>query len=195
MGVESYLVLWVFTDECCHPNRFRVELMLIESFEIGRLDFSNCDTLESTHCFCLTRTRSATAGESERELQWRCFHKLKRGSTPASGWLDRLVRPLPCLNYFAFFLLSNAERTSIAILPKPLARFGRRANCPFFFLGISFHVGRRGISGRSYFSIFTFRTNSAPSKNDGSASPVNRLYSSNISHTIVSPSTPHSIAA
>jgi len=30
MGVESYLVLWVFTDECCHPNRFGVELMLIE---------------------------------------------------------------------------------------------------------------------------------------------------------------------
>src|SRR5437588_5642313 len=51
MGVESYLVLWVFTDECCHPNRFRVELMLIESFEIGRLDFPNRDTLKSTHCF------------------------------------------------------------------------------------------------------------------------------------------------
>jgi len=34
MGVESYLVVWVFTDECCHPNRFRVELMLIESFEM-----------------------------------------------------------------------------------------------------------------------------------------------------------------
>src|SRR5437899_3302647 len=51
MGVESYLVLWVFTDECCHPNRFRVELMLIESFEIGRLDFPNRDTLEFTHCF------------------------------------------------------------------------------------------------------------------------------------------------
>ena len=51
MGVESYLVLWVFTNECCHPNRFRVELMLIESFEIGRLDFPNRDTLESTHCF------------------------------------------------------------------------------------------------------------------------------------------------
>ena len=50
MGVESYRVLWVFTDECCHPNRFRVELMLIESFEIGRLDFPNCDTLQSTHC-------------------------------------------------------------------------------------------------------------------------------------------------
>src|SRR6266851_1557343 len=50
MGVESYLVLWVFTDECCHPNRFRVELMLIENFEIGRLDFPNRDTLESTHC-------------------------------------------------------------------------------------------------------------------------------------------------
>src|SRR5882672_7771286 len=54
MGVESYLVLWVFTDECCHPNRFRVELMLIESFEIGRLDFPNRDTLESIHCFCGT---------------------------------------------------------------------------------------------------------------------------------------------
>jgi len=51
MGVESYLALWVFTDECCHPNRFRVELMLIESFEIGRLDFPNRDTLKSTHCF------------------------------------------------------------------------------------------------------------------------------------------------
>jgi hypothetical protein len=51
MGVESYLVLWVFTDECCHPNRFPVELMLIESFEIGRLDFPNRDTLKSTHCF------------------------------------------------------------------------------------------------------------------------------------------------
>src|SRR6266446_7629460 len=50
MGVESYLVLWVFTDECCHPNRFRVELMLIESFEIGRLDFPNRDALESTLC-------------------------------------------------------------------------------------------------------------------------------------------------
>src|SRR4029434_1104378 len=57
MGVESYLVLWVFTDECCHPNRFRVELMLIESFEIGRLDFPNRDTLESTHCCCLTTIR------------------------------------------------------------------------------------------------------------------------------------------
>src|SRR6267378_2900728 len=57
MGVESYLVLWVFTDECCHPNRVRVELMLIESFEIGRLDFPNRDTLKSTHCFCLTTIR------------------------------------------------------------------------------------------------------------------------------------------
>src|SRR6266480_8023071 len=54
MGVESYLVLWIFTDECCHPNRFRVELLFIESFEIGRLDFPNRDTLKSTHCFCLT---------------------------------------------------------------------------------------------------------------------------------------------
>src|SRR5258708_1352255 len=51
MGVESCLVLWVSTDECCLPNRFRVELMLIESFEIRRLDFPNRDTLKSTHCF------------------------------------------------------------------------------------------------------------------------------------------------
>jgi hypothetical protein len=57
MGVESYLVLWVFTDECCHPNRFRVELMLIESFEIGRLDFPNRDTLKSTHCFLPNETK------------------------------------------------------------------------------------------------------------------------------------------
>ena len=60
MGVESYLVLWVFTDECCHPNRFRVELMLIESFEIGRLDFPNRDTLKSTHCFLPNDPSSAT---------------------------------------------------------------------------------------------------------------------------------------
>jgi len=51
MVVESYLVLWVFTDKCCHSNRFRVELMLIESLEVGRLDFPNRDTLKSTHCF------------------------------------------------------------------------------------------------------------------------------------------------
>src|SRR5206468_8283309 len=51
MDVESYLVLSVFTDECRHPDRFRVELMLIESFEIGRLDFPKRDALKSTHCF------------------------------------------------------------------------------------------------------------------------------------------------
>src|SRR5262245_25437956 len=60
MGVESHLVLWVLTDECCHPNRFRVDLMLIESFEIGRLDFPNCDTLEPTHCFSPNGSSSAT---------------------------------------------------------------------------------------------------------------------------------------
>lgn len=51
MGGERHLVLWVLTDECCHPNRFRVELMLKESFEIGRLDFPDRDTPNSTHCF------------------------------------------------------------------------------------------------------------------------------------------------
>src|SRR5438874_13463977 len=40
----------------------------------------------------LTRTRSATAGGSERGLQWRRFHKVKRGIGAASGWLHRLVR-------------------------------------------------------------------------------------------------------
>src|SRR5438067_125372 len=37
----------------------------------------------------LTRTRSATAGGSERGLQWMWFHKVKRGIRPASGWLSR----------------------------------------------------------------------------------------------------------
>ena len=68
MGVESYLVLWVFTDGCCHPNRFRVELMLIESFEIGRLDFPKRDTLKSTHCFCLTPELKRCGPPSAREL-------------------------------------------------------------------------------------------------------------------------------
>jgi hypothetical protein len=36
-----------------------------------------------------TRTSSATAGKSERELQWTCFHKVKRCGTPASAWLQR----------------------------------------------------------------------------------------------------------
>src|SRR6266508_3307377 len=63
MGVESYLVLWIFTDECCHPNRFRLELILIESFEIGRLDFPNRDTLKSTHCFL--------PNETELSYRWR----------------------------------------------------------------------------------------------------------------------------
>src|SRR2546429_3517021 len=40
----------------------------------------------------LTRTRSATAGEGEHGLQWKCFHKGERGITAASGWLHRLVR-------------------------------------------------------------------------------------------------------
>jgi len=51
MSIESYLVLWVFTDECCHPIRLRVELLLIEGIEIGKLDFPDRNTLESMHCF------------------------------------------------------------------------------------------------------------------------------------------------
>ena len=46
------------------------------------------------HTFCRgpTRIRPATAGASGRDLQWRCFHKVKRGNTPASAWLHRFVR-------------------------------------------------------------------------------------------------------
>jgi hypothetical protein len=51
MPIENCLVLSVFTDECRHPDRFRVELMLIESFQIRRLDFPNRQILKSTHCF------------------------------------------------------------------------------------------------------------------------------------------------
>ena len=71
MGVESYLVLWVFTDESCHPNRVRVELMLIESFEIGRLDFPNRDTLKSTHCFLPNEKELSHRSGSEAALQLR----------------------------------------------------------------------------------------------------------------------------
>src|SRR5438105_223108 len=48
------------------------------------------------HTFCRgpTRIRPATAAASERDLQWRCFHEVKRGNTPASGWLHRLFRLL-----------------------------------------------------------------------------------------------------
>src|SRR6476661_1000479 len=72
MGVESYLVLWIFTDECRHPNRFRVELMLIESFEIGRLDFPNRDTLKSTHCF-LPNDKEISHGRVSWQTNWTYF--------------------------------------------------------------------------------------------------------------------------
>jgi len=55
MGVESYLVLGSSQTNAAILIASGVELMLIESFEIGRLDFPNRDTLKSTHCFCLTR--------------------------------------------------------------------------------------------------------------------------------------------
>src|SRR6266481_2198019 len=93
MGVESYLVLWVFTDECCHPNRFRVELMLIESFEIGRLDFPNRDTLKSTHCFLPNETELS---HRWRRRTWQILRTVSSNQTcasrrPAVGssdWLD-----------------------------------------------------------------------------------------------------------
>src|SRR5439155_23258189 len=45
----------------------------------------------------LTRTRSATAREGECDLQWMCFHTVKRGATPARGSLHRMVRPFLAL--------------------------------------------------------------------------------------------------
>ena len=54
MGVERGFVLWVSRDEGCHANGFRVELMLVESFEVGRLDLAERDSLEFTHGFCRT---------------------------------------------------------------------------------------------------------------------------------------------
>src|ERR1043165_1649325 len=43
MGIENCLFLSIFRDESRHPDRFRVELMLIESFDIGWLDLPNHD--------------------------------------------------------------------------------------------------------------------------------------------------------
>ena len=47
----------------------------------------------ATHAYRLTRMSSATAGESERRLEWKCLHKFTRGFGTASGWLHRMVRP------------------------------------------------------------------------------------------------------
>src|SRR6266513_1513948 len=51
------------------------------------------------HTFCrrATRIRPATAGASERDLQWSCCHQVKRGNTPANAWLHRFVRLLVML--------------------------------------------------------------------------------------------------
>jgi len=51
MGVESGFDLWVSKDEGCHPNGFRIELLLVERFEIGRLDLAERDSFEFTHGF------------------------------------------------------------------------------------------------------------------------------------------------
>src|SRR4051794_25193188 len=64
----------------------RIAVSALQDFSYGIV---NMCRNRSQH---LTRIRSATAGGSERELQWSCFDKVERGSTPASGWLHRLVR-------------------------------------------------------------------------------------------------------
>src|SRR5436190_5353609 len=61
----------------------------------------------------LARTRSATAGEGECSLQWTCFHKAKRGSTPASGWLHRLVR---CHSSTRILRTTSDSRTRTCLL-------------------------------------------------------------------------------
>src|SRR5580693_2532592 len=100
MGVESCLVLWVSTaDECCHPDRFRVELMLIESFEIGRLDFSKRDTLKSTHCFFLTRHEMSDSECFASLLQrmvrhWRYQYRSLPQFMTAFGTMVRREEPL-----------------------------------------------------------------------------------------------------
>ena len=96
MGVESYLVLWVFTDECCHPNRFRVELMLIESFEIGRLDFPNRHTLESTHCFLPNENKMSDGGRDRASLGVEVWKSSQKWSVQRSA-----VRTIVWLGLFA----------------------------------------------------------------------------------------------
>jgi hypothetical protein len=83
MGVESCLVLAVFRDECCHPNRFRVELMLVESFEIGRLDFPKGDSLKATHWFLPDGTaqvrRATNLASIARDLDTAIFNDQYHG--------------------------------------------------------------------------------------------------------------------
>src|SRR5438874_11643985 len=107
MGVESDLVLWLFTDECCHPNRFRVELMLIESFEIGRLDFPNRDILEATHCFLPNETQDHRRLPGARANRSRSILVIrKRDRTAGSRSLHCLVR---CACRISMTLASGAS--------------------------------------------------------------------------------------
>src|SRR5260370_38242917 len=97
MGVESYLVLWVFTDECCHPNRFRVELMLVESFEIGRLDFPNSDTVESTHRFVPNENKMSDGGRGRATIGAGVWRSSKKWSVQRSA-----VSSIACLGLYGF---------------------------------------------------------------------------------------------
>jgi hypothetical protein len=54
MVIECRLVPSLGADEGGHPDRLRVELVLIEYLEIGRLDLPKHDILGSIHCFCRT---------------------------------------------------------------------------------------------------------------------------------------------
>ena len=63
---------------------------------------SNPTEMESTRTHHLTRQSSATAGGSERGLQRMCFHNVMRGIKAASGWLQRLVRPVGYICFYFF---------------------------------------------------------------------------------------------
>jgi hypothetical protein len=61
VGVEGRLVLSVFRDKGGHFDRFRVELMPIESLEIRRLDFPERDTFDAIHWFARSRSSETAA--------------------------------------------------------------------------------------------------------------------------------------
>jgi hypothetical protein len=84
----------VFLVDRDDPEYFLVELQ--RTFGISNRKSDVCQTVCSDRAIGLTGISSAAASESERELQWTCCHKVKRGSTPASEpareWVTRSPR-------------------------------------------------------------------------------------------------------
>src|SRR6266566_382125 len=86
------------------PHKAKTNAISYDGSPVG----TKLPVLAHTFCRGPTRIRPATAGASERDLQWRCFHKVKRGNTPASGWLHRLVERSRC-----------AGRTILGVMERP----------------------------------------------------------------------------